>query len=54
MASISKRAKSQMEIAEKLGERYLSELMTGWDFNPEEVAIVLKVKKDALLRVVKN
>ena len=54
MASISKRAKSQMEIAEKLGERYLSELMTGWDFNPEEVAIVLKVKKDALLRVVKK
>jgi ATP-dependent DNA helicase RecQ len=43
-----------MEIAEKLGERYLSELMTGWDFNPEEVAIVLKVKKDALLRVVKK
>jgi len=53
-ASISKRAKSQIEIVEKLGEKYIQELISGWEFSPEEVAVVLKVKKDSLLRVVKK
>lgn len=54
VASISKRAKSQLEITEKLGDKYLEKLQTGWEFNPEEVAVVLKVKKDSLLRVIKK
>lgn len=53
-ASISQRAKSQVEIVEKLGEKYINELTKGWEFNPEEVAVVLKVKKDSLLRVIKK
>jgi ATP-dependent DNA helicase RecQ len=53
-ASIGKRAKSQMEIVEKLGDKYHLDLIKGWEFNPEEVAIVLKVKKDSLLRAVKK
>ncbi len=53
-ASVGKRAKSQLEIVEKLGERYLEELKTGWEFNPEEVSLVLKVKKDSLLRAIKK
>ena len=53
-ASIGKRAKSQLEIVEKLGEKYHQDLVRGWEFNPEEVAIVLKVKKDSLLRAVKK
>lgn len=53
-ASIGKRAKSQTEIVEKLGEKYREELKEGWDFNPEEVAVVLKVKKDSLLRAIKK
>jgi len=53
-ASIGKRAKSQMEIVEKLGEKYHHDLEKGWEFNPEEVAIVLKVKKDSLLRAIKK
>lgn len=54
LSSISPRAKSQKEIMEKLGEKYLSELKSGWEFNPEEVAVVIKVKKDSLLRAVKK
>ncbi len=54
IASIGKRAKSQMEIVEKLGEKYHRDLAAGWEFNPEEVAIVLKVKKDSLLRTIKK
>ena len=53
-ASLSQRAKSQIEVVEKLGEKYGEELKAGWEFNPEEVAVVLKVKKDSLLRVVKK
>lgn len=54
MASLSKRAKSQLEIISKLEEKYNQELIDGWDFSPEEVAIVLRVKKDSLLRAVKK
>ncbi len=54
IASIGKRAKSQIEIVEKLGEKYHRDLAAGWEFNPEEVAIVLKVKKDSLLRTIKK
>ncbi|MFA7087948.1 MAG: ATP-dependent DNA helicase RecQ [Patescibacteria group bacterium] len=54
ISSIGKRAKSQLEVAEKLGEKYKKELKAGWQFNLEEVAIVLKLKKDSLLRVVKK
>ncbi len=53
-ASLGKRAKSQIEIVEKLGEKYHHDLVKGWEFNPEEVAIVLKVKKDSLLRAIKK
>ena len=52
--SLSNRAKSQLEIVNKLQDKYSSELAVGWEFNPEEVATVLKVKKDSLLRTVKK
>lgn len=54
IASIGKRAKSQIEVVENLGRKYADELVAGWDFNPEEVAVVLKVKKDSLLRTIKK
>lgn len=53
-ASLSRRAKSQTEIVQALGIKYREELITGWEFNPEEVSVVLKVKKDSLLRAVKK
>jgi len=52
--SLGKRAKSQVEIVAKLGEKYFNDLKAGWEFNPEEVAVVLKVKKDSLLRAIKK
>ncbi|MCX6794720.1 MAG: RecQ family ATP-dependent DNA helicase [Candidatus Falkowbacteria bacterium] len=54
VASLSKRAKSQLEIVSDLGLKYRNELIAGWEFNPEEVAVVLKIKKDSLLRAVKK
>ena len=53
-ASIGARAKSQIEIVAKLGEKYHHDLEKGWEFSPEELAIVLKVKKDSLLRTIKK
>jgi len=53
-SSISPRAKILKEIAEQLGIKYAQELIDGWEFSAEEVAIVLKIKKDSLLRAVKK
>jgi len=52
--SLGKRAKSQQEVVSKLQEKYHSDLLAGWEFSPEEVAVVLKVKKDSLLRTIKK
>jgi len=54
LKSLGTRAKSQLEIVSKLGEKYHRDLASGWEFSPEEVAIVLKVKKDSLLRTIKK
>lgn len=53
-STISPRAKILKEVVEQLGVKYSRELGEGWEFNPEEVAIVLKIKKDSLLRAVKK
>ncbi|MFA5753937.1 MAG: ATP-dependent DNA helicase RecQ [Patescibacteria group bacterium] len=52
--SLGKRAKTQLEILEKLQVKYPQDLAHGWEFNPEEVAVILNVKKDSLLRTVKK
>ena len=54
IAAIPKRSKSQAEIVALLESKYCHELEAGWEFNPEEAAIVLGVKKDSLLRAVKK
>lgn len=53
LAGISKRAKKQLEVMEKLFAKYSQELESGWEFSPEEVAVVLRLKKDSILRTVK-
>jgi len=53
-AALGKRAKRQLEIVSSLGLKYQDELIAGWEFNPEEIAVVLKVKKDSLLRAIKK
>ena len=53
-AAVPARAKILKEVVFGLGARYSNELVVGWEFNPEEVAVVLGVKKDSLLRTVKK
>ncbi len=52
--SIGKRAKTQIEVVLGLQEKYFTKLNQGWEFNPEEVAIVLNLKKDSILRTIKK
>ena len=52
--SIGKRSKAQAEIWSKLADKYAQELEQGWEFSPEEASIVLKIKKDSLIRAVKK
>ena len=52
--AISPRAKLQREIALKLQAKYSRELEIGWEFNIDEAAIVLRVKKDSLSRAIKK
>lgn len=54
LTNISPRAKSQREVFEKLINKYQQELSSGWEFSPEEVAVVLKIKKDSLVRAIKK
>ncbi len=54
VAAISPRAKSRQQMVIKLGEKYYRDLESGWEFSPEEAALVLQVKKDSLLRAVKK
>ncbi len=51
---IGKRSKSQLLVMEKLQEKYSQELTQGWEFSAEELAIVLKIKKDSLIRAIKS
>jgi len=52
--AIGKRARAQQEILGKLFEKYQEELNRGWAFSAEEVAVVLKIKKEALVRAIKK
>ena len=52
--SISKRAKMQLEVVLGLAKKYLDKITEGWEFNPEEVAVVLGLKKDSILRTIKK
>ncbi len=54
IASLGSRAKKQLEVVNKLQEKYSAELQAGWEFNLDEVAIVLQVKKASLLRTIKK
>jgi ATP-dependent DNA helicase RecQ len=54
LAALGKRAKTQIEVWEKLSERFSAELKKGWEISLEELAAVLKIKREALLRTVKK
>ncbi len=52
--SIPKRAKMQKEVVAGLEEKYLDKIKAGWDFNPEELSVVLGLKKDSIIRTIKK
>ena len=52
--TLGARAKKQRETLAKLYERFGDELIAGLSFNPEEVADILEIKKEALMRLVRK
>jgi ATP-dependent DNA helicase RecQ len=52
--SISRRAKTQLEVVNALFEKFAAELKSGWDFNLEETATIIGVKKESLNRTIKK
>lgn len=51
---VSKKAKKQIEILEKLNERFSDELISGWELNLDEVAGLIEVKRDSLIRAINS
>ncbi len=54
LAAISPRAKVQLAVAEKLRVRFEKEIVAGWQFIADEVAIILQIKKEVLNRAIKK
>lgn len=48
------KAKKKIEIFNKLYERYKDEMIKGWEVNFEETAGLLQIKKDSIMRLVRN
>ena len=51
---IGGRAKTQLEIIEKLIGKYGEQLVEGFEFNLEEAAGILEIKKDSISRLIKK
>ncbi len=52
--SLNERAKVQREILSKLQKRFRNELENGWQVNFEEIAEIINVKKESLMRLVRK
>lgn len=52
--TVSPQAKKQREVIFKLGERFGNEIISGWQFNPDEVADILELKREALMRAIRK
>lgn len=51
---LGKRSKKQIDIFNVLYDRYKEKIDQGWNFNPEELAGILGIKKEALIRLLKK
>ena len=49
-----KKRKKSLETLEKLLDKYGQELEAGWHFNLDEVAEIIKIKRDSLSRLIKK
>jgi ATP-dependent DNA helicase RecQ len=54
LEALGKRAKTQIEVFTKLMERFSGELQKGWEISLDEIASVLKIKRETLLRMIKK
>ncbi|MEI7620556.1 MAG: ATP-dependent DNA helicase RecQ [Candidatus Falkowbacteria bacterium] len=54
LEALGKRAKTQIEVFTKLTESFSVELQKGWEISLEEIASILKIKREALLRTIKK
>ncbi len=54
LAGVGKRAKTQVEVVEKLTAKFAAELRTGWEVSLEDAALMMNVKREALLRTIKK
>ncbi len=52
--ALGMRAKKQIEILTKLNDRYGNELIDGFLFTPEEIASILDVKKETMMRTIRK
>jgi ATP-dependent DNA helicase RecQ len=50
--AIGTRSKGRLETLKKLEEKFLNDLKNGWHLNFEEVAEIMKVKKESFMRLV--
>jgi ATP-dependent DNA helicase RecQ len=51
---IGNRAKSQKKLIKALKEKFSKELEKGWHFSLDDLSLVLKIEKSALLRTIKS
>lgn len=54
LSGLSSRSKVQIEALNKIYDRFKDELEQGWDLDLEDVASIINVKKDSILRMIKN
>lgn len=54
LLAVGKRAKIQVEVISKLFEKFGSEIKKGFEFNIENIAIIINCKKDSLTRTIKK
>ncbi|MCK9439672.1 MAG: ATP-dependent DNA helicase RecQ [Patescibacteria group bacterium] len=54
LSGLSSRSKVQIEALNKIYDRFKDELESGWDFSLEDVASLINVKKDSILRMIKK
>lgn len=54
LAGISVRARSQRDVVEKLKLKFGKEIENGWQFIADDLAIILQIKKESLIRTIKK
>jgi len=54
LLAVGQRAKIQVEVISKLFEKFGSEIKKGFEFNVENIAIIINCKKDSLARTIKK